>query len=76
MGGPGTFMGPNSREPIHFCEKNTRFVVYNGGAEGGPMEGPSKGGAMGGPFFGNMGGHGGALESTKTRFIASKISFF
>ena len=54
MGGPGTCMDPNSREPIHFCEKNTRFVVYNGGAfergahggggffrkHVGPMEGP------------------------------------
>ena len=68
-GGPwgGTCMSPNSQEPIHFCEKNTRFVVYNGGDEGG---------AHGGPFFENIGGPWGGPESTRTHFMVSKITFF
>ena len=50
-GGGGTCMDPNSREPIHFCEKNTRFVVYNGGAEGGAHGGAfERGGPWGGLF--------------------------
>ena len=53
MGGPGACMGPYSRGPTRFYQKNTRFVGYGGGAGGG-----------------------GALESTKTRFIASKLTFF